>query len=54
MKNFVYSIPTKVFFGKGQIEKIGPEVLKYGKRSCWFMEKEVLNQMEFTIKLWKY
>lgn len=32
MKNFVYSIPTKVFFGKGQIEKIGPEILKYGKK----------------------
>ena len=32
MKNFVYSIPTKIFFGKGQIEKIGPEILKYGKK----------------------
>ena len=32
MKNFVYNIPTKIFFGKGQIEKIGEEILKYGKR----------------------
>lgn len=32
MKNFVYSIPTKIFFGKGQIEKIGTEILKYGKK----------------------
>lgn len=32
MKNFVYNIPTKVFFGKGQIEKIGTEILKYGKK----------------------
>lgn len=32
MRNFVYNIPTKIFFGKGQIEKIGEEILKYGKR----------------------
>lgn len=32
MKNFIYSIPTKIFFGKGQINKIGTEILKYGKR----------------------
>ncbi len=32
MKNFVYNIPTKIFFGKGQIEKIGEEILKYGKK----------------------
>lgn len=32
MKNFVYNIPTKIFFGKGQIKKIGPEILKYGKK----------------------
>lgn len=32
MKNFVYNIPTKIFFGKGQVEKIGPEILKYGKK----------------------
>lgn len=32
MKNFVYSIPTKIFFGKGQIDKIGTEILRYGKK----------------------
>ena len=32
MKNFVYNIPTKIFFGKGQIKNIGPEILKYGKK----------------------
>lgn len=32
MKNFVYNIPTKVFFGKGQIEKIGKEILNYGNK----------------------
>ena len=32
MNNFVYHIPTKVFFGKGQIENLGPAVKKYGQR----------------------
>lgn len=32
MKNFVYNISTKIFFGKGQIKNIGPEILKYGKK----------------------
>lgn len=32
MKNFVYNIPTKIFFGKGQINKIGTEILKYGNK----------------------
>ncbi|MCR1972252.1 iron-containing alcohol dehydrogenase [Clostridium cochlearium] len=30
MLNFNYSIPTKIFFGKGQIEVLGKEVKKYG------------------------
>lgn len=32
MKNFVYSIQTEVFFGKGQIKKLGNIVKKYGKK----------------------
>lgn len=32
MNNFVYNIPTKIFFGKGSIEKIGSEILKYGNK----------------------
>lgn len=31
MENFVYSIPTKIYFGKGQISNIGDVVLAYGK-----------------------
>lgn len=30
MNNFVYTIPTTVYFGKGQIENIGKEAKKYG------------------------
>lgn len=32
MKNFVYSIPTKVYFGKGQVEKLGKILAPYGKK----------------------
>ncbi len=31
MHNFVYEIPTKVYFGQDQINNLGKEVLKYGK-----------------------
>ncbi|MBU3191430.1 iron-containing alcohol dehydrogenase [Clostridium bowmanii] len=30
MKNFNYSIPTKIFFGKNQIKVLGSEIKKYG------------------------
>lgn len=33
MDNFVYSIPTKVYFGKGQIENLGAEAASYGKKA---------------------
>ena len=32
MLNFNYSIPTKIFFGKGQIEVLGREIKKYGSK----------------------
>nr|AAA23206.1 butanol dehydrogenase [Clostridium acetobutylicum] len=32
MLSFDYSIPTKVFFGKGKIDVIGEEIKKYGSR----------------------
>ncbi len=32
MNNFYYSIPTKILFGKGQIENLGQTVKQYGKR----------------------
>ncbi len=33
MENFVYSIPTTVYFGKGQIERVGMAVAEYGKHA---------------------
>ena len=32
MKNFNYSIPTKVFFGEGKIEVLAKEIKRYGSR----------------------
>lgn len=32
MENFVYSIPTKIYFGKGQIKNLGQEVRKYADK----------------------
>lgn len=32
MNSFIYDIPTKVYFGKGQIDKLGLEVKNYGAR----------------------
>ena len=30
--DFNYSIPTKIFFGKGKIEVLGKEIKKYGSK----------------------
>ncbi len=32
MKNFHYSIPTEIFFGKGEIKRLPDEIKKYGNR----------------------
>lgn len=32
MENFIYSVPTTIYFGKGQVKHIGEIVLTYGKR----------------------
>lgn len=32
MNNFIYDIPVKVFFGENQLEHLGVELSKYGKR----------------------
>lgn len=32
MNKFVYDIPTKVYFGKDHLHRLGPELSKYGKR----------------------
>ena len=32
MNNFVYDIPTKVYFGENQLGHLGEELSKYGKK----------------------
>ena len=32
MNNFVYDIPTKVYFGENQLEHLGTELGNYGKK----------------------
>ncbi len=32
MNNFIYDIGTKVYFGKDQLDHLGPEIKKYGKK----------------------
>lgn len=32
MNNFVYDIPTRVYFGENQLGNLGPELSKFGKR----------------------
>ncbi|MEG2245218.1 MAG: iron-containing alcohol dehydrogenase, partial [Erysipelotrichaceae bacterium] len=32
MENFIYSIPTEIYFGKGQVKNIAKIVKQYGER----------------------
>ena len=32
MENFIYSIPTKVFFGRNMLEKLPECILEFGSR----------------------
>lgn len=32
MNNFIYDIPTKVYFGENQLSNLGPELSRFGKR----------------------
>ena len=32
MNNFVYNIPTKVYFGENQLGNLAKELLKFGRR----------------------
>ena len=33
MENFIYSVPTKIYFGKGQICHVGEAAQEYGKKA---------------------
>lgn len=41
MNNFVYDIPTKIFFGEGQLKKLPKLVEPFGKKntvSLWWRQ----------------
>ncbi len=41
MKSFVYDVPTKVYFGPNQLDKLGEEISKYGKRVFFIHGKHI-------------
>ena len=52
MENFIYSIPTEIYFGKGQIANIGRIVSGYGRKAyCWFMVAAVSSATVFMMML---
>ena len=51
MENFIYSIPTEIYFGKGQIANIGRIVSGYVGRHCWFMVAAVSSATVFMMML---
>lgn len=49
MQNFVFRNPTKLIFGKGQLEQLKTEIPQFGKRSFSYMEGAVLKETVFMI-----
>ncbi|GJM81591.1 hypothetical protein HMSSN139_40870 [Paenibacillus sp. HMSSN-139] len=50
MDKFVFHNPTKLIFGKGQLESLRTEVPAYGKKCCWFTAAAASNAAVCTIK----
>lgn len=49
MNNFVYDIPTKVYFGENQLCHLGDELKAFGKRCCSSTEAGPSKRRGFTI-----
>lgn len=49
MQNFVFRNPTKLIFGKGQLEQLKTEVPQFGKKFFSYMAEEVLSEMAYMI-----
>ena len=43
MRDFIYEIPVKVYFGREQFGHLGQELSRHGKKYCSYME-EVLSR----------
>lgn len=49
MQNFVFRNPTKLIFGKGQLEQLKTEIPQFGKKFFSCMEEAALKEMVFMI-----
>ncbi|KAF1340549.1 Butanol dehydrogenase bdhA [Bacillus subtilis] len=50
MENFTYYNPTKLIFGKGQLEQLRKEFKRYGKNVLLVYGAAALNATAFMIK----
>lgn len=49
MQNFIYDIPTNVYFGKGQIKNLPTIIKKYGTKVLLVYGGGSIKRMVFTI-----
>lgn len=55
MENFVFSYPTKNYFGKEAAKQaLNAELPKYGKTSCWLMAAAASNATASMMKSWHF
>lgn len=54
MENFVYDIPTRILFGKNQVEKIGKETKKYASRVLLLYGKNSIKESGLYDQVVKY
>ena len=50
MENFTYSNPTKLIFGKGQLEQLKTEIPRYGKKVLLVYGGGSIKRMVFMTK----
>lgn len=50
MKNFTFYNPTKLIFGKGQLEQLKTEAARFGKKYQSYTVAEALSETVYTTK----
>lgn len=53
-ESFSYSIPTKIFFGPGQLSRIGEEAKNLGNRALLVTGKTAMRRLGVTDKVKTY
>lgn len=48
--NFVFSNPTKLYFGEDSLKYLNEELPKYGKMCSWYMGEAPSGKMGFTTR----